>query len=115
MLQALPTASKLVRWKRTTEASRPLCSCGIVQTNKHVLSNYSSATARHRYTTRHNDVLNLLIGLLKVVLPRDKLLYADVDDAAVLPVCNLFRNIRQNIAILEGRSSWCDNEILTLE
>jgi len=67
MLQVLSTASNLFRWKRTTDASCPLCSSGKVQTNKHVLSNCSSATALHRYTTRHNDVLKLLIGWLQVV------------------------------------------------
>ena len=79
MLQVLPTASNLVRWGRMRDASCPLCSCGKVQTNKHVLPNCSSVTALHGYTTRHNDVLKLLVEWLRAVLPKDKLLYADLD------------------------------------
>ena len=47
----------LKRWNRIQEASFVLCAYGKPQTNKHVLSNYGSLVALHRYTDRHNNVL----------------------------------------------------------
>ena len=79
MLQVLPMASNLVRWGRLADPTCTLCASGAVQTNKHVLSNCSSPTALHRYTTRHNEVLKLLIQWLSTVITKDYSIYSDLD------------------------------------
>jgi len=98
-LQVLPTAANLKRWGRAQDPSCPLCASGQPQTNKHVLSNCSCATALHRYTVRHNSVLSLLIAWLKSSLSTGQLLYADLAEGNVLPVCDLFINCRPDLAI----------------
>ena len=99
MLQVLPTASNLVRWRRSLDPTCPLCGCGRPQTNKHVLSNCGATTALHRYTTRHNAVLAELVTWLRSAIAVDQELYADLPNAQVLPVCDLFNNCRPDIAI----------------
>jgi len=104
LLQVLPTAANLKRWSRVQDASCPLCACGKSQTNKHVLSNCGSLTALHRYTVRHNDVLSLLINWFKSNLAADQLLYADLSEPNILPVCDLFKSIRPDAAISDNKS-----------
>jgi hypothetical protein len=104
LIQVLPTAANLKRWKRVQDASCPLCPRGTPQTNKHVLSNCSSATALHRYTVRHNDILSLLISWIKASISPNQPLYADLSDANVLPVCDLFCNCRPDLAICDTNS-----------
>ena len=53
LLQLLPTASNLFKWKRIGSSHCPLCNINKSQTNLHTLSNCSSVTALTRYTTRH--------------------------------------------------------------
>jgi len=105
MLQVLPTASNLVRWKRITDPSCPLCASNIPQTNKHVLSNCGSARALNRYTIRHNDVLKLIVFWLRSVLSNNKTAYADLNDATLrsLPVCDLFVGCRPDIAVVSDK------------
>ena len=86
-----------------------LCASGKPQTNKHVLSNCGSLVALHRYTERHNKVLTLLIGWLKSVLAGTQIIYADLLEANILPVADLFNNYRPDIAIADS------NSICTLE
>ena len=74
------------------------------QTNKHVLSNCSSVTALHRYTVRHNDILSLLVFWIKSCISPNQSLYADLADANVLPVCDLFCNCRPDLAICDLNS-----------
>jgi hypothetical protein len=97
--QILPTASNLVRWKRNTDPLCHQCSAGLPQTNKHVLSNCSSEVALKRYTKRHDDILLIIIGWLKSVLPSNHKLFADLTSTHCLPICDIFTNVRPDIAI----------------
>jgi len=83
MLQVLPTAANLFPWKKTQDSFFPLCGCGKHKTNKHVLSNYSSPTALHRYTTRHNELLSVLVAWLRSAVTSDQQVYDDLPDAQV--------------------------------
>jgi hypothetical protein len=103
VLQVLPTASNLFRWKRTLDPSCPLCACGKSQTNKRVLSNCSSATALHRYTNRHNEVLSV-IAWLRSSIAANQQLYADLPESDVSPVCDLFNNCRPDIVVCNSNS-----------
>ena len=104
LLQILPTAANLKRWNRTLDPNCPLCACGRPQTNKHVLSNCDCPTALHRYTVRHNSILSLIISWLRSNISIDQLLYADLSDQNVLPVCDLFQHFRPDIAIVSRHS-----------
>jgi len=72
--QVLPTASNLVRWKRISDPTCPLCKSG-KQANKHVVSNCLSPVALARYTTRHDDVPRVLINWLKTVISEQQHLW----------------------------------------
>ena len=104
LLQVLPTAANLKRWNRVQDPSCPLCACGQSQTNKHVLSNCSNAAALRRYTVRHNDILSLLISWLTSVKSASQLLYADLSDTRVLPICDLFTSCRPDLAVVDNNS-----------
>jgi len=56
--QQLPTAANLKRWGKQFDPSCPLCKH--IQTNKHVLSNCSSAVVLERYLSRYDQVLEIL-------------------------------------------------------
>ena len=71
----------------------------IIITNKHVLSNCSCPTALHRYTVRNNAVLSLLIAWLRSNISCQQRLYADLVEVNVLPVDDLFRGYRPDIAV----------------
>ena len=104
LLQVLPTASNLFRWGRLSDPSCPLCACGNAQTNKHVLSNCSSATALRRYTSPHDGVLGLLLSWLRSVVPESCAIYTDLGSVSgTLPVCDLFINYRPDIAVMKGK------------
>ena len=104
LIQVLPTAANLKRWNGVQDASCPLCAKGTTQTNEHVLFNCSSATALHRYTVRHNDILSILISWNKASISPNQSLYADISDTSVLPVCDLFCNCRPDLAIHDMNS-----------
>ena len=70
----------------------------------HVLSNCSNAAALRRYTVRHNDILSLLVSWLTSVKSASQLLYADLSDTRVLPICDLFTNCRPDLAIVGNNS-----------
>lgn len=100
----LPTASNLARWKRITDPSCPLCNTGKPQTNKHVLSNCSASVALDRFTSRHDDVLRLLIDWLKSVISANQQLWVDLSDAGLQSTGDLFSNYRPDIAIVDNNS-----------
>jgi hypothetical protein len=58
----LPTFSNLHKWGRASSNLCPMC--GLIQSNKHVLSNCSSNGALNRYTLRHNKALSILVEWL---------------------------------------------------
>ena len=104
LLQVLPTAANLARWKRLADPQCVLCASGKPQTNRHVLSNCSSPIALKRYAGRHNDALRLLVGWLKSVLSKSQTLYANLDDVQVSPVRDLFNDLRPDIVVGDAMS-----------
>ena len=100
LLQVLPTNSLLFLWKRATSSICTLCNGAASQTNKHVLSNYSSPAALLRYTRWHNAVLLVILEWLKGVIPGSARLYADLSDSPYLQVRDLFRSYRPDIAVV---------------
>ena len=111
LLQVQPHAASLKRWNRVIYQlirliypSCPLYACGQSQTNKHVLSNCSNAAALRHYTFRHNDILSLLVSWLTSVKSASQLLYADLSDTRVLPICDIFTNCRPDLAIVDNNS-----------
>lgn len=58
----LPSATNLVKWRLSNDASCPLC--GARQTLEHVLSSCKKALCQGRYTWRHNEVLRALHATL---------------------------------------------------
>jgi hypothetical protein len=102
--QQLPTASNLVRWKRSVRTDCVLCNESKPQTNKHVLSNCGSAAALNRYRARHDSVLKILASWLQAVLSNEQTMYADLDSLQYRPVRDLFKNLRPDIAVMSARS-----------
>ena len=105
LLQLLPTASNLHRWKRTDNPLCTLCNKGVHQTNKHVLSNSSSVSALSRYTKRHNDILSILVHWINKQNMQNSNLYSDLDDIMNNPVVEVFQpNVRPDIVIIQKHS-----------
>ena len=104
LLQVLPTASNLVRWKRSNDPTCPLCKSGAPQTNKHVVSNCPAPAALERYTTRHNDVLRLLINWLKSVITEKQKLFVDLPNTHFQSTSELFLHSRPDIALMDSAS-----------
>jgi len=72
--------------------------------NRHVLSNCGSPTVLHRYTTRHNEVLRLLINKwLRTVVPSTHSIYADSSDDSAVPLCDLLHYYRPDVAVVMDR------------
>jgi len=76
LIQQLPTAANLFRWKKIDKPD--CCLCNKIQTNKHVLANCSSVGSLERYTRRHNNVLQLLAEWFTTVISADQSLYVDI-------------------------------------
>lgn len=109
LLQVLPTASNLFRWKKVTGPQCQLCKKGLSQTNKHVLSNCPAPVALQRFTGRHNEVLQIIIIWLKGVISPTQKLFADLENDQFESTSQLFHSVRPDIAILDERS------VVTLE
>ena len=92
------------RWKKITDKQCVLCKRDIPQTNKHVLSNCPAPAALLRYTSRHNDVLQLLIIWLKSVISNSQEIFADINDDKIKSTCELFHTFRPDIAIVNHSS-----------
>src|SRR6267154_2112784 len=60
MMSQLPTLHNLKLWNCSSRPTNPYPSCGLDQTNKHVLSNCSSPAALAQYTDRDNKVLEIM-------------------------------------------------------
>ena len=76
LIQQLPTAANLFRWKKIDKPD--CCLCNKIQTNKHVLANCLSVGSLERYTRRHNNVLQLLAEWFTTVISADQSLYVDI-------------------------------------
>ena len=105
LLQLLPTASNLHRWKRTDNPLCTLCNKGVHQTNKHVLSNCSSISALSRYTKRHNDILSILVQWMNKQNMQNTNLYSDLDDIENNRIVEVFQpNVRPDLVIIQNHS-----------
>ena len=68
----LPSKSNLVKWKKESDPTCPLCNVK-PQTLEHVLSSCKTALANGRYTWRHNSVLDELVRIIRnLSQPRNK-------------------------------------------
>ena len=104
LLQLLPTAANLHRWKRSDNPSCSLCQRGIRQTNKHVLSNCSSPSALTRYTKRHDAILSIIVQWIQSQNPKNSTIHADIDDADLNPIVEVFQpNVRPDLVIVQNR------------
>ena len=98
MMNQLPTLHNLKLWNCS---STNLCpKCGSDQTNKHVLSNCSSSDALARYTDRHNLILELIAKWIVPKLKINQSLYCDLRVPGARPVCDLFKKVRPDLAIV---------------
>ena len=90
----------LYRWKRISDPSCPLCAKGVVQTNKHVLSNCDSPTALNRYTKRHDSILRELVNWIFTNKMSDWNLFADIEGQNLEPISKVFSNeVRPDIVL----------------
>ena len=104
ILQLLPTASNLHRWKRSDNPNCSLCNKGIRQTNKHVLSHCSSPSALNRYTKRHDAILTIILQWIQSQNPKNSSIHADIDDADLNPIVEVFQpNVRPDLVIVQNR------------
>jgi len=104
LLQTLPTAANLTRWKKSLDPNCQLCKQNLPQTNKHVLSNCPSPFALQRYTSRHNEILQILCMWLKSVLTTNQQLFADISVENTTSTSKLFRSLRPDMAICEANT-----------
>src|SRR6267154_3647059 len=80
-----------------------LCpSCGLDQTNKHVLSNCSSPDALAQYTSRHNTILELIAKWILPQLKQNHSLYCDLRVPGARQVCDPFNGPRPDLAIVSS-------------
>ena len=100
LIQQLPTASNLFKWKKI--AKPECCLCNRVQSNKHVLANCSAPTSLERYTRRHNNVLLLIATWLRSVKSDGQELYVDFPSTEWNPVVTIFQpSCRPDIVLVE--------------
>src|SRR6266516_7481361 len=98
MQNQLPTLHNLKMWNCSKTSFCP--SCGLDQTNKHVLSNCSFPDALARYTDRHNHILELIAKWIVPQLKSNYTLYCDLNVPGARPVCDLFIGFRPDLAIV---------------
>src|SRR5580692_12109050 len=94
-INQLASASNLVRWGRGL--SNLCILCNAIQTNKHILSNCSSALAR--YTVRHDSLLSIIVDYLNTAI-KDATLYSDLKGAKSVSHC--FKSLRPDIVIVSA-------------
>ena len=104
LLQVLPTAANLARWKKTTNPNCILCKSSLPQTNKHVLSNCPSAIALGRYTARHNEILQIIYIWIKSVVSSEQKVLVDLEDGDGMSTSNLFLHHRPDLAVYDDRN-----------
>ena len=98
--QQLPTASNLVRWRKSADPLCPLCQK--VQSNKHVMSNCGSNFSLTRYKERHDRVLSILTTWIIQNCKSDRDIYVDLDEEKYRPLSELFVSLRPDIALLRA-------------
>ena len=109
ILQQLPTAANLNRWKRTSNPFCDLCTGAKPQTNKHVLSNCSNPSMLECYTIRHNEVLKSLASWIEENKSPAQKLFVDID--GMEPINNVFQDtVRPDLVMTSLRE-----DVLALE
>jgi len=98
MMNQLPTLHNLKLWNCSPTNLCP--SCGLDQTNKHVLSNCNSPDALARYTNRHNTILEIIAKWIVPKLKNNQSLYCDLSVPGAYHVCDLFNGPRPDLAIV---------------
>jgi len=98
IMNQLPTLNNLKLWSCSPTDLCPRC--GLVQTNKHVLSHCSSPDALARYTNRHNKILLLIANWIAPHMGEAKVLYCDLNIPGSQHVADLFNGFRPDLAIV---------------
>ena len=104
LLQQLPTASNLFRWKKIDSPNCCLCKSSEWQSNKHVLSHCASKIALERYTSRHDNILNILAAWLKSLKQSDTSLFADISSDDYSRIDQVFESVCRPDLVLVKRS-----------
>ena len=103
LLQQLPTAGNLYRWKKVDSPNCGLCKSG-EQSNKHVLSHCSATCSLTRYTSRHDKILDILAQWLTSVKTNDTSLFADVSSGLYSKIDNVFEPVCRPDVVLVKKS-----------
>src|SRR6267154_769935 len=98
MMKKLPTLKNLKLWNCSHTDLCPRC--GLVQSNKHVLSHCSSPDSLARYTNRHNKILLIIAGWIAPHMGDTKTLYYDLNIPGAQHVADLFKGFRPDLAVV---------------
>ena len=109
LIQQLPTASNLHRWKKIASSMCNLCSSDKVQTNKHVLNNCDKAL--ERYTQRHDNVLSLLANWILTVKSVNQELLVDLPSEKWQSIVQVFQPTCRPDIVVIGHSRICVLEL----
>jgi hypothetical protein len=93
----LSNNSNLKRWKIRDSPNCDLCNK--IQTQLHVFSYCPVALQKHRYTWRHDSILNTILHHLRRVMSEDLEIFADCPDSGLKCTSNLFQALRPDITI----------------
>ena len=110
LLQLLPTASNLFKWKRIGSPHCSLCNINKSQTNLHTLSNCSSSTALTRYTTRHNTILEIISNWIASNISKDQTLYVDSPSSTFGSINEIFHEASRPDIVISNKT-----EVVVLE
>ena len=105
LLQQLPTASNLFQWKKIDNPNCCLCKSSEAQSNKHVLSHCAAKISLSRYTSRHDNILNILAAWLKSVKHQDTSLFVDVPSIGYSSIDQVFEPVCRPDLVLVRRSN----------
>ena len=102
LIQQLPTASNLFRWKKIGKPE--CCLCNRFQSNKHVLANCSAVVSLERYTRRHNNILQLLAEWISTTKSVNQSLYVDIHPEQWISVDKVFQQSSRPDLVLVDNS-----------
>ena len=105
LLQQLPTVSNLFQWKKIYNPNCCLCKSNEAQSNKHVLSHYAAKISLSRYTSRHDNILNILAAWLKSVKHHDTSLFVDVSSVDYSSIDHVFEPVFRPDLVLVRKSN----------
>ena len=105
LLQQLPTASNLFRWKKIDSPNCCLCKSSEAQSNKHVLSHCAAKISLSRYTSRHDSILSILAAWMKSVKLQDTSLFVDVSSEGYSSIDHVFEPVCRPDLVLVKKSN----------